>query len=246
MARRKSNLIIILLLVFSFATLGCTKKEESKKEVKKAAKKVAPSKKVKKKKFQAVKTEGSFLIIPFNGLKYEGDDNAKVIIMEFTDFQCPFCRRFHKETLPFIEENYINTGKVKLITRAFPLPFHIAATPAAKALYCVGKFGTDKQYWEFYNNLFMSDSINPSTPFEIAEKMGLNREKIAQCVSSEDAQNFIKKENSDGTIYGVTGTPTFFIGIDKGDGTMKAIKVVGAQPFNQFKEKLDNLLKTVK
>jgi len=196
--------------------------------------------------YYAVQTEGAFLILPIDGFKAMGDKSAKIVIMEFTDFECPFCRKFHSETLPLIQAEYIDTGKVRWITRAFPLPFHLAALPAAKSLYCVGKFGTDKQYWDFYNKLFLSDKINPSTPFEIAEQIGLNREKIAQCVSSSSAQDFIKKENSNATIYGVSGTPTFFIGLDNGADSIKAVKLVGAQPIGKFREKIDSLLKSSK
>lgn len=243
---RKNNYLIVtlaILLTVGFGLTSCTKnKKETSKTVQEKKEAQKKPKAPKTKKYQAVKTEGSFLIIPIEGFKTYGNPSAKIVVMEFTDFQCPFCRRFHRETFPLLEEKYIKTGKVKWITRAFPLPFHLAALPSAKALYCVGKFGTDKQYWEFYNKLFLSDNINPSTPFEIAEQIGLNREKIAQCAGSEDAQNFIKKENQNATIYGVSGTPTFFIGIDNGKGSMKAIKVVGAQPVSVFNEKIDSLL----
>ena len=246
MVKRKNKLLTVLFLIFVFGLSSCTKNNNKniKKEVKKEAK--PQEKTVKTKKYEAVKTEGAFLIIPIKGFRALGDKSAKVVVMEFTDFQCPFCRRFHSQTFPLLQSEYIDTGKIRWITRAFPLPFHIAALPAAKALYCVGKFGTDKQYWDFYDKLFMTDNINPSTPFEIAQQMGLNREKIAQCAASEDAQNFIKKENSQGTIYGVSGTPTFFIGTDNGHGSMKAMKMVGAQPIAQFREKIDSLLKTAK
>jgi len=247
MAKRKNNLLFTLLLIFVFALSSCTKNKEDKSVDKKIKKDVKVQKKeAKPKKFKAVQTEGAFLILPIEGFKTMGDKSAKIVIMEFTDFECPFCRKFHSETLPLIQAEYIDTGKVRWITRAFPLPFHLAALPAAKSLYCVGKFGTDKQYWDFYNKLFLSDKINPSTPFEIAEQIGLNREKIAQCVSSSSAQDFIKKENSNATIYGVAGTPTFFIGIDNGAGSIKAVKLVGAQPIGKFREKIDSLLKSSK
>ncbi|MEF9475845.1 MAG: DsbA family protein, partial [Candidatus Mariimomonas ferrooxydans] len=82
---------------------------------------------------------------------FMGDSDAPVTIIEFSDFQCPFCRRSYTDTLPQIKANYVDTGKVKLVYRDFPLSFHPAAQPAAEAFECAEEQGKE---WELHDKLF--------------------------------------------------------------------------------------------
>ena len=82
---------------------------------------------------------------------FKGDEDAPVTIVEWSDFECPFCTRFYTETLGKLEEKYINTGKVKFVYRDFPLGFHANAQKAAEAAECAGEQG---KYWEMHDKLF--------------------------------------------------------------------------------------------
>lgn len=159
-----------------------------------------------------------------------GSESAKVTIVEFSDFQCPFCRSFWRNTLPEIKENYIDTGKAKFVYRDFPLDFHPGAMPAAQGSECAREQG---KFWEYHDKIFKEqDKIGTGTiEFGLndlkkwAEEINLDSNKFNQCLSSEKYKQEVQKDYSDGVNYDVTGTPTIFIN-DR--------KLVGAQPFENF------------
>jgi protein-disulfide isomerase len=164
----------------------------------------------------------------------KGSPNAKVTIVEFSDFQCPFCARFAAQTLPQIEEKYIKTGKVKLVYRDFPLNFHQYAQKAAEAAECADEQG---KFWEYHDILFQKQSewatVGESKFKEYAQQLGLNTQKFNQCLDSGKYANEVQKDYNDGLKYGVSGTPTFFI---------NGIKVVGAQPYSVFEQIIEQEL----
>jgi protein-disulfide isomerase len=164
----------------------------------------------------------------------KGSPNAKVTIVEFSDFQCPFCARFATQTLPQIEEKYIKTGKVKLVYRDFPLNFHQYAQKAAEAAECADEQG---KFWEYHDILFQKQfewsSAGESKFKEYAQQLGLNTQKFNQCLDSGKYANEVQKDYNDGLKYGVSGTPTFFI---------NGIGVVGAQPYNVFEQIIEQEL----
>jgi len=174
-----------------------------------------------------------------------GNKNAPVTIIEFSDYQCPFCRKFWTETLSQIEKEYIDTGKVKLVYRDFPLDsIHPAATPAAIAAECVrSQYGGDEAYFKYHDKIFEEgnklDSGSPNGPVtktvqfgptelkKWAKELGYN---IDSCLDSEKYKSEVQKDLADGTSYGVQGTPAFFV-----NGQLLS----GAQPFNAFKQAID-------
>jgi protein-disulfide isomerase len=164
----------------------------------------------------------------------KGSSNAKVIIVEFSDFQCPFCARFATQTLPQIEEKYIKTGKVKLVYRDFPLNFHQYAQKAAEAAECADEQG---KFWEYHDILFQKLSewatVGESKFKEYAQQLGLDMQKFNQCLDSGKYANEVQKDYNDGLKYGVSGTPTFFI---------NGIKIVGAQPYSVFEQIIEQEL----
>lgn len=174
----------------------------------------------------------------------KGDPNAPITIIEFSDYECPFCQRFYVNTLPLIEENYINTGKVNFVYRDFPIQsIHDNALPSALATECADDQG---KFWEYHNMIFDKkstwekiDGANLLQEFEqYAVVLGLNIEEFNACLESGKYLDEIKKDLQDGRDYGVSGTPAFFIGNDK----LGYVELKGAQPFESFQKVIDGML----
>lgn len=163
---------------------------------------------------------------PVNGV-----ENAPVTIIEFSDFECPFCARFVEQTLPQIKENYIKAGKVKLVFRDFPLPFHQNAKKAHEAAECADEQG---KYWEYHDLLFKNyQSLIVENLKKYAQEMKLDVAKFNECLDSGRMGAEVEKDLRDGANYGVSGTPTFFI---------NGIELVGAQPYSAFAEIIEQEL----
>ena len=174
----------------------------------------------------------------------KGDLNAPIIMIEFSDYQCPFCEKFFSTTLPLIEKNYIETGKVKFVYRDFPIPnIHPNAVPAALASECADDQG---KFWEYHNKLFENqrqweslDVQNGMRTFEqFAEELDLDSDTFNTCLESGKYLDEVQKDLNDGLSYGVTGTPGFIIGNEKIGYT----KMSGAQPYSTFQQLFDRLL----
>jgi len=163
-----------------------------------------------------------------------GNPDAPVTIVEFSDFQCPFCSRFYQQTLPLIEKNYIQTGIVKLVYRDFPLEIHRNAVPAHIAAECADEQG---KFWEYHDMLFDRQSqwqglLQGSTEekfSQYASELGMDTTSFESCMKSDEIANEVTQDFQAGAQYGSTGTPTFFIGNEDG-----YIKLVGAQPYAAF------------
>lgn len=154
----------------------------------------------------------------------KGDKNAPVTIIEFSDFQCPYCGRFYSQTLSQIEEKYIKTGKAKFVYRDFPLSFHQFAQKAAEAAECADEQG---RFWEYHDKIFQNQqSLSIENLRKWALDLSLDGGKFGSCLDSGRYEEEIKKDFQDGSAAGVTGTPAFFI---------NGILVEGAHPFESFK-----------
>jgi len=173
-----------------------------------------------------------------------GNAKAKVTIVEFSDFQCPYCRKFWLDTYGQLKKQYIDSGKVRFISRAFPFSFHPSARPAAIASLCAQEQG---KFWEFRDKMFseqMKKEADPSAvavtiTFGVADikawaaSSGLNTQQFNSCLDTEKYGARVDADTAAGSSFGVDGTPSFFI-----NGT----QVVGAQPFSEFKKVIDDLL----
>lgn len=162
----------------------------------------------------------------------KGSKTAKVTIIEWSDYECPFCARFYKETYGQIDTDYIKTGKVKLIFRDYPLTFHTQAQKAAEAAECAGEQG---KYYDMHNMLFEKGVVGGVTTFkQYAKDLGLDTAKFDKCLDDGAMAAEVAKDMADGTKNGITGTPAFAI-----NGKL----VVGAQPYAVFKEAIESALK---
>jgi protein-disulfide isomerase len=158
----------------------------------------------------------------------KGDKNAPVTIVEWGDFECPFCARFYSQTLGQIEEQYIKTGKVKIVYRDFPLGFHSNAQKSAEAAECAGEQG---KFWEMHDALYDNGVKGGVDSFkQFAADIGLNTAEFNDCLDSGEMANEVQKDMADGQKVGIRGTPGFII-----NGQL----VSGAQPFENFKQIID-------
>ncbi|MFB5605781.1 MAG: DsbA family protein [Nitrosarchaeum sp.] len=173
-----------------------------------------------------------------------GNKDAPITIIEFSDFQCPFCARFHIQTLPSILEQYVETGKVKLVFRDFPIQnIHPNAMPAAVAAECANEQG---KFWEYHDKLFDNQGVWDKMEIpdviaifkEYSTKLNLNQDQFNTCLDSGKYIEEINNDLNDGREYGVNGTPGFFIGNEK----IGFVKINGAQPFESFKNVIDSQL----
>ena len=187
------------------------------------------------------------LFIDISGRPFKGDKTAKLTLIEFSEYQWPFCARHVRETWPQIKKEYIDTGKVKYLFFDFPLEsIHKNAFKAAEASRCAGEQG---KYWEMHDQLFAnSTALETVDLFRHATTLNLDPLKFQECMDSEKNANEIRKDLMEGQKAGVKGTPSFLIGISEGDDPkIKILKVVrGAQPYPMFKEALDSLLTSQK
>jgi protein-disulfide isomerase len=177
-----------------------------------------------------------------SGENFRGDKNARLAIIEYSDFQCPYCGEFVRETFPKIESTYIKTGKIRYYFRDLPLSIHANAVPAANAARCAGEQG---KFWEMHDRLFANQSaLDAADLSKYARQLELDPGKFKQCLSSGKYTEGIRESIAGAEKIGIDGTPAFLVGvIQPEDGQMKVVKMfVGEEPFESFKSALDSLL----
>jgi protein-disulfide isomerase len=153
-----------------------------------------------------------------------GPANAPVTIIEFSDYECPFCKRA-EPTVEQVVAAY--PDKVRLVYRNYPLPFHKSARPAAEAAMCAKAQG---KFWEYHEKVFKASSLDEASLKQIAGDVGLDQAKFDTCLANKEGSKEIEQDIADATAVGVRGTPAFFI-----NGRM----ISGAQPFEKFKVIID-------
>jgi len=149
-----------------------------------------------------------------------GPMDAPVTIIEFSDYECPFCKRA-EPTIEQIVSTY--PDKVRLVYRHYPLPFHKSARPAAEAAMCANAQG---KFWEYHKKVFAASSLDEASLKQIAGDVGLDQTKFDACLANKEGAQQVEKDMADASAVGVKGTPAFFI-----NGRMLS----GAQPFEKFK-----------
>jgi len=171
-----------------------------------------------------------------------GNPDAPITIIEYSDFECPYCKRFHN-TMKQVLENY--EGQVNWVYRHFPLAFHDPiATKEAEATECVGDLGGGDKFWEYADLVYKTTKSNKGLAEDqlpvLAKSIGIDEAAFNECFQSGKYATKVKQQISDGAKAGVSGTPGSFIVDNKtGDITM----IPGALPFEQIKPRLDALLK---
>src|SRR5512139_2969409 len=168
-----------------------------------------------------------------------GANDAPVTIIEFTDLQCPYCARFSAQTLPELRKKYIDTGKVRFVSRDLPLTFHAQAVPAAVAARCAGAQG---KYWEYRERLFAAQrDLGDAAYIKLAAEMQLDANAFAKCRAAPEKKAAAEADRTAANALDITGTPTFLVGTVT-NGTFTGERVTGAQPLSAFEAKIEPLL----
>ncbi len=173
-------------------------------------------------------TAASVVEIDLEDDAVKGDANAPVTIVEFSDYECPFCGRHFRDTLPSIISNYVDTGKVKIVFKDFPLNFHPNAQKAGEAAECAGEQG---KYWEMHDKLFENQqALGVDDLKQYAKDIGLNSGNFDSCLDSGDQADEVRDDLSAGQSVGVSGTPANFV---------NGILVSGACPYSAFEDAIE-------
>jgi protein-disulfide isomerase len=178
--------------------------------------------------------------VSLQGAIIRGDAKAQVVVIEYSDFQCPYCAAFVHNTLPAIEKAYIATGKIRFAFRNLPLTIHKFAFPAAVAAECAGE---QSQFWQMHDWLFENQkALDTVSIRNSAHALGLNVDTFDKCTEGAPARK-VKSEVDEAHALAVNGTPTFFIGTAGSDGLVKVTKrMSGAVPPSDFSASLDTVI----
>jgi protein-disulfide isomerase len=169
--------------------------------------------------------------VSIKGKHTMGAADAPVTVVEFADYQCPFCLRFTKTTFPILKQKYIDTGKVRWVALNLPLPFHKDARKAAQAAHCAGE---QDKFWEMREVLFRNpQKLNAENLPAHAEGLSLDMEAFNSCLQSDRHLAEINQDAKDANAVRLTGTPSFIIGKSASDEINGQV-VIGAQPMNVF------------
>jgi protein-disulfide isomerase len=167
--------------------------------------------------------------VPTKGFYAIGPDNAPITIVEFSDYQCPFCRRWHQEVYEPLLAAY--PGKIKLVYRNLPLTsIHPDAMGAAEAAMCAGE---QDAYWQYHEKLFNGETLGSQAYLQYAQELSLNMDKFQSCLNDHKYKPAIESDSDFAVNMGISSTPTFFI---------NGLAVVGAQPLSVFKQVIDKEL----
>jgi protein-disulfide isomerase len=167
--------------------------------------------------------------VPIGSAPTFGPENAPITIIEFSDYECVYCRKWQQETWPQIQKTYPN--QVRLVYKDFPVDqIHPNASPAALAARCANEQG---KYWQYHDKLFGGQAFSTAFFESIVTNLGMDLAKWRECVSSKRYKDAIEADYKYGADLGISGTPTFLI---------NGLPMVGAQPFSAFKQVIDQEL----
>ena len=167
--------------------------------------------------------------IPTDGFPSLGPANAPITIVEFSDFQCPYCRQWQQQTYQPLLAAY--PGKIRIVYRDFPLTsIHPNAFPAAEAAQCANE---QNAFWPYHDKLFSSENLGDAVYKQYAQDLGLDMTKFNDCVTTHKYQQYVQANSDFAQNLGVNSTPTFFV---------NGLAIIGAQPIDAFKQIIDKEL----
>ena len=180
--------------------------------------------------------------IPIVAAPIRGVQTARIAIVVYSDFQCPFCGAVARDTLPMLIRDYVDTGKVLLAFKHLPLAIHPLAPGAAAAAVCAAQQG---RFWQMHDRLFMEPiRLADSDLRSAAVQAGVDLNIYDFCRAGESAAEIVEADKSHAESLGITGTPTFLFGTVASEGTVRATDVLtGAKPIAVFRQILDRLLR---
>lgn len=177
--------------------------------------------------------------VPLDDSPSLGAADAPVVLVEFTDYECSFCKRAHGDVLTALKKKFVDTGKLRLVSRSMPLSMHPRAEPAAHAALCAH---SQNHFWPMHDRLFaMSPALTDENFTKAAVELNLDRTAFATCLAEKPFASQIKRDSQDAVAVGITGTPSFVLGRMK-DGKVTGTLMVGARPPAQFEAEITKLL----
>lgn len=176
-----------------------------------------------------------------------GDKNAELTLVEFSDYECPFCKKAFTDLLPDLKKDYINTGKLRLVYKDLPLPFHQNAVKEAEAAQCAKDQGGDVAYFKYHDQIFTKTSgggtgISLDQLPALAKEINLNVAQFQKCLDDGKFKAEVDKDLAEAQKVGASGTPTWFLGKTNSSDTIDGTIIVGAQPYTVFKTAIDKAL----
>jgi len=173
-----------------------------------------------------------------DGFQMLGSKDAPLTVVEFTDYQCPFCQRFHVTTYPELKKNYIDTGKVRFYSRDLPLDFHANAMRAAQAARCSVEQG---KFWQIRDIMGANpDKLDLDHILGFAKDLKMDTGALKSCVESNKYKEAVQSDVMEAMKIGASGTPAFVVGKSTPDG-VDGEMLVGALPFQMFDDKLKSI-----
>lgn len=174
-------------------------------------------------------------ISDLTGVNMLGSKTAPLTIVEYTDYQCPFCQRFHVTAFAELKKAYVDTGKVRFFSKDLPLDFHPNALRAAQAARCAGEQG---KFWEIRDIMGANpDKLDMGHIMGFASDLKIDTQKFQDCVNSDKYKAQVQADVAEAMRVGANGTPAFVVGKSTGNGVDGEL-VVGAMPFAMFDEKI--------
>jgi protein-disulfide isomerase len=173
------------------------------------------------------------------GASVIGNASAGIAIIQYSDFECPFCASFARETWPQIQKQYIDQGKVLSAYRHLPQRASASAAAAARGAYCAGQ---QQRFWQMHDALFQRRELTERASYELASQLHLDIRKFDDCLL-RDGQEHVQQDIRSAVALRIDGTPTFLIGRVGRNKTVVVTHIVsGAQPFDTFRRVFDALL----
>jgi protein-disulfide isomerase len=175
------------------------------------------------------------------GVATKGSPTAPIVIVEFSDFECPFCAKFAREILPQLEKDYVDTGKAMVAFRHLPLSIHPTAEPAARAAECAQQ---QDQFWKMHDELFLeSGNLSAENLTKLATGIHLEPVAFKRCLDSDETRGKVLADADLAAMLEISGTPAFMIGSRTSAGSVKVLRVVrGAIPYPQFQRAVEDAM----
>lgn len=179
--------------------------------------------------------------IPIGDGATRGSLTAEVAMIEYSDFECAFCARFAQDIEPALRRDYIDDGRVLLVVKHFPLAVHENAEAAAQAAWCAGR---QSRFWEMHDRLFsFSGRLRGFSPESLGKEIGLDMVSYDSCRNGDESREAVRANRTEGDRLSIPGTPLFFFGKLKPDGSVQVAEVLsGAKSLDVFRAVLDRLL----
>jgi len=167
-----------------------------------------------------------------------GRADAPVTFVEFVDYECSFCRRFHGDVYERLRKEFVDTGLVRYVVRDFPMEIHKNSVTGARAARCAAKQG---KFWEMRHALLTAPRLDVDGVVEAGRGAGADGAKLRDCVANAMVNASIKQDREEGLRIGVSATPTFVIGRSKGD-RVEGELIIGSKPYELYEARIRALL----